>query len=186
MKKIFKLIFQLVLIIGLSGCNDNGKEPEIIDENREGGLEQSDPVKDEAPAIEGDSIDDGNEFIMPEFWIPVQNLHYTSCENKGVETRQDGNSHDESYKTFINYKTSGTVLSFEQRLLLNCCFENIKTEFALQNNNVYINIVSGGNECNCICPVLINYDVPDLIVGEKYEIIILLNKNEYSRFEILF
>lgn len=122
--------------------------------------------------------------ILPDKWFITENLEYTTCEEK--ELNVANKPEDTSSKKQISCKASETTLFFDHKLLVNCCFKNLDIKYAIENNSVFININSSEHDCNCICPIIANYEIPGLISNEKYEFFYLLNGFEYARFELIF
>lgn len=113
--------------------------------------------------------------------IYIKNVESFPC-NKNLKS---SGSDDREY---IKYSAlDNKTLKFEQRLFVNCCSEDFKVKINAEESNITIDITNDDPEqCNCICPLVLRYEVVNLQENNIYKLIFLRNGYEYTAYELLF
>ncbi len=94
---------------------------------------------------------------------------------------------DDSEKYIKCFALDNKTLKFEQKLFVNCCSENFKININSEDNSITINITNDDPEqCNCICSIVLSYEIANLRENHTYKFIFLRNDQEYHIHELLF
>lgn len=116
-----------------------------------------------------------------EHGIYVKNVVSSLC-GKNLESSGSDNQEYIKYSALDN-----KTLKIEQKLFVNCCSEDFKVKINVEGSNLTINITNDDPEqCNCICPLVLSYEIVNLQESNTYKLIFSRNEYEYAVCELLF
>ncbi|GHT03420.1 hypothetical protein AGMMS49525_08460 [Bacteroidia bacterium] len=87
----------------------------------------------------------------------ISDISYSSCKNELVL---------EEYIKY--YAANDSTLRFEHKQLFNCAMDSCAVKMEPTTEGVVIDVLDYGNSANCICPVIVNYDITSLKEGNTY------------------
>ena len=85
-----------------------------------------------------------------------------------------------SLQEYIKYTAINQTLQIEQGLIINCCSDSISVQVLSEENNIVVNVYDYGNQCNCPCSGLVNYDITNL--QEKVTYFFTFKRNNFVRY----
>jgi hypothetical protein len=108
-------------------------------------------------------------------FFSVSNITYSSCDN--------ALPHNEYIR---HYAVNDSTLGVEHKLMANCAFESCDIKLGYEKGETIVDLYDYGNESNCLCPVIIRYEIRNLEKNNTYPFIFKRHALELHQCEITF
>ena len=111
---------------------------------------------------------DSDDTVDNQKEIELKNFSNTGCKNRYMSRAEDDS------KEIIEYSVlhDGYLYIYHRNVFFNCCPGTIGADIQVEDNKIIIGEYETEDECDCVCPYDLGYEVGPLVEGKSYTIYI--------------
>ena len=111
---------------------------------------------------------DSDDTVDNQKEIELKNFSNTGCKNRYMSRAEDDS------KEIIEYSVlhKGYLYINHRNVFFNCCPGTIGADIQVEDNKIIIGEYETEDECDCVCPYDLGYEVGPLVEGKSYTIYI--------------
>ena len=111
---------------------------------------------------------DSDDTVDNQKEIELKNFSNTGCKNRYMSRAEDDS------KEIIEYSVlhDGYLYIYHRNVFFNCCPGTIGADIQVEGNKIIIGEYETEDECDCVCPYDLGYEVGPLVEGKSYTIYI--------------